>query len=262
MAVVAACVASAWIGAAQEASPTGTQLTLGTWTGTGRVTGPNVRNPMPAPHNLVVQRVEDPHWRWRGGPKEMLMISVRGRGAGAAGGAQGAIDVGRIDYRGDTLSYIYTRPTGEVTCNLARKEGARFEGACSGSGFNAQVVLNEPAPQPSTTATGMAKGFVLGLWTGTRMTPEGTNPLPSSLLLSTPPGNPDAVSGAFTLPAGTFDARSLRLEGDTISFDYGAGAGSCKFARLPDGKLDGTCTNPGGAQLIVTLTPPTPAPRP
>ncbi len=264
VAIVGACVASAWVGAAQEQASQAPELPLGTWTGTGRLTGPNIRNPMPAPHNLVVQKIEDPHWRWRGGSKEMLMVSVRGRGAGALGGPQGAIDVGRIEYRGDALSYFYTRPTGEVACNLTRQEGTRFEGACKGNGFNAQVVLNQPEPE---APAGMAQGFALGRWMGTGTSPEGTNQQPMTLRLSTAPGAGETLQVSLVLPFGAFEARDLRTEGGELSFAFGGGnfAGSCKLTRQPDGKLEGTCTVQGG-QLIVTFAPPTPAapvaPRP
>jgi hypothetical protein len=266
LAITAACVVSAIVAAAQEPpqAPAGSEIPLGTWSGTGRLSGPNIRNPMPAPHNLVVQKIEDPHWRWRGGSKEMVMVSVRGRGAGAGGPAGPGIDVGRIEYRGETLSYVYSRPTGEVTCNLARKEGARFEGACSGSGFNAQVVLNQPEPE---MATGMAQGFALGRWTGTVTSPEGTNQQAVTLRLSAGPGPGESLQASLVLQFGAFDARDLRTDGGGLSFAFGGGnfAGNCKLARQPDGKLEGTCTAQGG-QLIMTLAPPNAAapvaPRP
>jgi hypothetical protein len=194
----------------------------------------------------------------------MLMVSVRGRGAGAMGGPQGGIDVGRIEYRGDTLSYIYSRPTGEVTCNLTRQEGTRFEGACTGNGFNSQVVLNQPEPD---VPTGMAQGFALGRWTGTVTSPEGTNQQPVTLQLSTAPGPGETLQASLVLQFGAFDARDLRTDGGGLSFAFGGGnfAGNCKLARQPDGKLEGTCTAQGG-QLIMTLAPPNPAapvaPRP
>ena len=259
-AIVCACVASGVLAAAQQSASDSEQIPVGTWQGTGRISGPNIRNPMPFPHNLFVQKLTDPHWRWRGGPKEVLSVAVRGRGAGAAGGPAGSLDVARVEYRGSTLTYSYARPQGDVTCNLTRQSEDRFEGSCAGAGFSAEVVLTQPAVETGAVSTGTLQGFALGRWTGTRMTPEGTSPLPASLLLSTIPAAPTVLQAAFTLPAGTFDARNLVVAGDAISFQFGTGAGECKLMRQANGQLEGSCTNPAGNMLIVSLTPPPPAP--
>jgi hypothetical protein len=257
MAIVGACVASGLIATARQSASEPGDVPVGTWTGTGRISAPNIRNPVPAPHNLVVQRLADPHWRWRGGPKEILTIGVRGRGAG------GAYEVSRVEYRGKTLSYSYTRPAGDVTCSLVRQDDERFEGDCVGAGFNAHVILTQPAPVVVEASAGTVQGFALGRWIGTRVTPEGANSQPASMLLTTPPNSKEMLQATFTLPAGTFDARNLQVDGGTIAFQFGTGAGSCKLARQADGRLEGNCTNPAGAPLVVTLTPPPQAaPRP
>ena len=113
------------------------------WTGTLR-NAPTPRNqtpnPNPRPVTLSTRKMPDPHWRWRGGEKEIdvRMFALPNQ----------VLTVSELELAGDRLTFSATRPGpgDEITCNLTRQGDGRFEGRCQapGGNFNQLIELVPP----------------------------------------------------------------------------------------------------------------------
>lgn len=116
-------------------------LTVGTWTGTVRNTPP--RNPQPRPVSLIVKKGPDPHWRWRGGAKELVGVAFRVQNAAA--------EVSEARFGEGLLSYSFTPPEqdGSVRCDLKRQIDGNYEGECKGADWGVRLItLSPPEPEP------------------------------------------------------------------------------------------------------------------
>ena len=117
-------------------------LTVGTWTGTVR--NPPPRNPQPRPASLVITKGPDPHWRWRGGSKELLGVAFRWQ--------QSSAEVGEVQFAEGRLSFLFTpsEGNGSVTCELKRQKDGSYEGECKGGDFGVRLItLSPPEPEPA-----------------------------------------------------------------------------------------------------------------
>lgn len=116
------------------------------WNGTIR-NAPTPRNqtpnPNPRPVSLSTRKMPDPHWRWRGGDKEIdvRMFALPNQ----------SMVVTAFDQLGDRLAFSLTLGNGtDVTCTLSRQSDGRFDGRCQGSGggFNQLIELMPPGSDP------------------------------------------------------------------------------------------------------------------
>jgi hypothetical protein len=112
------------------------------WTGTLR-NAPTPRNPSPNPNprpvTLSLRKMADPHWRWRGGDKEIdvRMFALPNQ----------SLTLSAFDQVGDQLSFSATRPNGtDMTCNLTRQDSGRFEGRCGQGGGTPNQLLELVPP--------------------------------------------------------------------------------------------------------------------
>ena len=114
-------------------------LQVGNWSGTMMGVGQN-RNSRPA--SLEVKLIPDPHWLWRGGPRDMRSVVLVT--------AQGSYDVGTASLDTDTLSFTFTERLHEdrVRCELKKQTDGSYEGGCSGGNFNQRLILRPPDAPP------------------------------------------------------------------------------------------------------------------
>jgi hypothetical protein len=116
-------------------------LAVGTWTGAVRNTPP--RNPQPRPVSLIVKKSADPHWRWRGGAKELLGVVFRVQNAPS--------EVSAVTFGEGRLSYSFTPPEQDATvlCDLKRQIDGNYEGECKGADWGVRLItLSPPEPEP------------------------------------------------------------------------------------------------------------------
>jgi hypothetical protein len=114
------------------------------WTGSVR-NAPTRRNPNPNPQvrpvSVGTRKMADPHWRWRGGEKELTIRTFTL--------ANQSFPLNAFGLSGDTLSMSYSRPGpgDEVKCELARQPEGLFRGRCeAGNGnFTVFIELTPPA---------------------------------------------------------------------------------------------------------------------
>jgi len=112
------------------------------WTGTAR-NAPTRRTPNPNPTPrlvaLGVRKVADPHWRWRGGEKDMTVRTfIQGNQS---------LPLNFFELTDDRLTFSYSRPGpgDEVQCLLARQPGGVFSGVCeAGNGNLTQLIELTP----------------------------------------------------------------------------------------------------------------------
>jgi len=117
-------------------------LAVGTWTGTMRNAPP--RNPQPRPAGLIVKKGLDPHWRWRGGAKELLGVTFRWQ--------QATAEASNVLFAEGRLSYSFTPPEqdGTVTCDLKRQTDGSYGGECKGADWGVRLIsLSPPEPEPA-----------------------------------------------------------------------------------------------------------------
>ncbi len=127
----------------------GQEVPLGAWSGS--VSNPGSQNRGPQPASLDLKKVPDPHWRWRGGPRDVLTgIFVAG---------QAKFELSTIHFDGDTLAYAFTNDErdGRVQCELKRQMDGSYEGDCSGAGFRRHVLLRPPDNPPGPGETVLAR---------------------------------------------------------------------------------------------------------
>jgi hypothetical protein len=97
------------------------------WTGTIR-NAPTPRNPNPNPNirqvTVGTRKMPDPHWRWRGGEKELTFRTFNLPNQ--------SFQLNGFELAGDRLTYSYTQPGpgDEVTCALTRQPQGQFAGVC------------------------------------------------------------------------------------------------------------------------------------
>ena len=124
-------------------SPAGADdLAVGTWTGTVRNTPP--RNPQPRPVSLIVKKSADPHWRWRGGAKELMGIVFRVQ--------QAPSEVSEVTFGDGRLAYSFVPPEQDqsVLCTLKRQIDGSYEGDCKGADWGVRLItLSPPDPEPA-----------------------------------------------------------------------------------------------------------------
>lgn len=116
-----------------------------TWTGTVR-NAPSQRNPNPNPNirqvTIGMRKMPDPHWRWRGGAKELTFRTFNLPNQ--------SFPLNEFDVADDRLRYSYSQPGpgGEVTCTLARQPEGPFAGVCrrEAGAILFLVELKPPAP--------------------------------------------------------------------------------------------------------------------
>lgn len=113
-----------------------------TWSGTVR-NAPTQRNPNPNPNlrtvTLATRQVPDPHWRWRGGPKELTVRTFNLPNQ--------SFPLNAFTLEDDQLSYSYSRPAGdEISCALVRQPEGAFAGRCQSNvgGFSVLIQLKPP----------------------------------------------------------------------------------------------------------------------
>jgi hypothetical protein len=105
---------------------------------------PTQRNPTPNPNprqvTVTTRQVPDPHWRWRGGEKE---ITVRRFGFN-----NNSFELDAFELADDRLAYSYSRPGpgDEVRCELTRQPGGDFAGMCRAGAGNFTVFITLTPP--------------------------------------------------------------------------------------------------------------------
>ena len=116
------------------------------WTGTIR-NAPSPRNPNPNPNvrqvTIGTRKMPDPHWRWRGGEKELTFRTFNLPNQ--------SFQLNGFDLAGDRLSYSYTLPGpgDEVTCALSRQPEGQFAGVCRRDAGTILFLVELTPPAPS-----------------------------------------------------------------------------------------------------------------
>ena len=114
------------------------------WLGTVR-NAPTPRNPDPPPNprpaGIATRKIPDPHWRWRGGEKELTvrMFTL----------ANQTYPVNGFELAGDRLTYSFSRPGpgDEVTCSLQRQPDGQFRGRCQADTGNFVQLIELTPPE-------------------------------------------------------------------------------------------------------------------
>ena len=114
------------------------------WSGTVR-NAPTPRNPDPPPNPrpavVATRKVPDPHWRWRGGDKELTvrMFTM----------ANQSFPVNGFELAGDRLTFSISRPGpgDEVTCTLQRQADGLFRGRCQADTGNYVQLIELTPPE-------------------------------------------------------------------------------------------------------------------
>ncbi len=112
------------------------------WSGSVR-NAPNPQNPNANPNvrpaTVAIRKIPDPHWRWRGGSKDLPMRVFNLQNQ--------PIPVNSFALDNDQLTFEYTRTPQEdqVKCSLARQTDGQFAGVCRASGnFSLLITLTPP----------------------------------------------------------------------------------------------------------------------
>jgi hypothetical protein len=117
------------------------------WTGTIR-NAPTPRNPDPNPLprsvSLGFKKVPAPHWRWRGGDKE---IEVR-----TFTFPQGTFEVTAFEHEGNRLAFTVTRPNGDTSCKLTGEPDGVYRGTCV-VGANNSLIIDLKPPEAQNPAS-------------------------------------------------------------------------------------------------------------